>query len=119
MKTAKRMARSHSIDPRFQPVADAFAKHPDVTSGKLMASYGLKVHGKIFAMFGRSQFVAKLPKERVDELIGAGKGEHFNPGHGRLMKEWIALRSSDDEWVGVAREAYQFVKQSRGAEKDE
>jgi hypothetical protein len=37
-----------------------------VTSGKLMSSYGLKVNGKLFAMFGRKQFVAKLsPKNRV------------------------------------------------------
>jgi len=45
-------------------------------------------HGKIFAMLGRgSSLVVKLPRERVDELARAGKGQHFDPGHGRLMKE--------------------------------
>ena len=37
-----------------------------------MSSYGLKVHGKIFAMFGRRQFVTKLPKQRADALVSVG-----------------------------------------------
>jgi hypothetical protein len=52
---------------------------------------GLKVDGKIFAMHSKGKFVAKLPKDRVDELVRAGKGEYFDPGHGRLMKEWVSL----------------------------
>jgi hypothetical protein len=32
----------------------------------------------------------KLPRERVDELVEAGAGHRFDPGHGRLMKEWVA-----------------------------
>ena len=101
------------IDPRFAAVVEAFAKHRDVSAGKLMASYGLKVHGKIFAMFGRGKFVAKLPKERVDELVNGGKGERFDPGHGRPMKEWIAMPSERASWVELAMEAYEFVKQDQ------
>ena len=67
------------IDPRFRPVVDAFANHRDVTGGKVMSSYGLKVKGKIFAMFGRKQFVAKLPKTRVDALVKDGAGKNFDP----------------------------------------
>ena len=37
----------------------------------------------------KGQFVAKLPRERVDELVRLGQGEHFDPGHGRKMKEWV------------------------------
>jgi len=47
------------IDPAFRPIVGAFAHHRDVTGGKMMSSYGLKVNGKIFAMFGR-----KLPNFR-------------------------------------------------------
>ena len=101
------------IDPRFAPVVKAFAKHRDVSAGKLMASYGLKVHGKIFAMFGRGKFVAKLPMGRVDELVNSGKGERFDPGHGRLMKEWIAMAGERASWVELAMEAYGFVKQDK------
>jgi TfoX/Sxy family transcriptional regulator of competence genes len=98
------------IDPSFAPIVDAFARNRNVTAGKLMSSYGLKVNGKIFAMFGRQRFISKLPKHRVDELVGAGLGEHFDPGHGRLMKEWIAIESHKEIWLELAREAYRFVK---------
>jgi hypothetical protein len=78
-----------------------------------MSSYGLKVNGKIFAMFGRGKFVAKLPKARVDELVSGGQGERFDPGHGRLMKEWIAMESETSNWVELASEAYDFVKRGK------
>jgi TfoX/Sxy family transcriptional regulator of competence genes len=92
------------------PVVNAFAKDGRVSRGKMMSSYGLKVNGKIFAMFGRGQFVVKLPKRRVDELVSDGKGERLGPGHGRLMKAWIAFADRSKEWVELAREAYHFVK---------
>jgi hypothetical protein len=97
------------VDPRFAPIAAAFRRDPDVTSGKMMSAFGLKVRGKIFAMFPRGQFVAKLPKARVDALVAAGQGDYFDPGHGRKMKEWIALDGHDAAWLGLAREAYRFV----------
>jgi TfoX/Sxy family transcriptional regulator of competence genes len=101
------------VDPSFAPIVAAFAKNPNVTAGKLMSSYGLKVNGKIFAMFGRGKFVAKLPKHRVDELVSAGMGERFDPGHGRLMKEWIAMGSGTENWLELAKEAYNFVKAAK------
>ncbi len=69
----------------------------------------LAVNGKIFAMFGRGALVVKLPKERVDELVTAGKGQRFDPGHGRLMKEWISVEVGALPWVPLAREAHRFV----------
>ena len=99
------------IDPIFAPVAEAFAQIRDVSGGRMMSSYGLKVNGKIFAMFGRSKFVAKLPKARIDQLVKLGTGKRFDPGHGRLMKEWIAIAGAEAIWINLAREAYQFVKQ--------
>lgn len=101
------------VDPAFMPVIAAFANVPDVSRGKMMSSYGLKVNGKVFAMFGRGKFVAKLPKKRVDDLVSGGVGERFNPGHGRLMKEWIAIGAKTLSWVELAKEAYEFVKLGR------
>ena len=99
------------IDPRFAPVVRAFARVREVKAGKLFSSYGLNVNGKIFAMFGREQFVVKLPKARVDELVSRGRAERFEPRPGRIMKEWVAFKSGESEWVELAREAYAFVKQ--------
>ena len=101
-----------TVDPRFRPVVDAFAGDPRVTSGMMMSSYGLKVKNKIFAMYGRGQFVAKLPRDRVLQLVREKRGQQFDPGHGRLMKEWIATDSLPEMWVELAREAYAFVGQT-------
>ena len=95
-----------SPDPKFQPVADGFAGVDGVTGGELMASYGPRINGKIFAMYGRNQFVVKLPKERVDELTTAGRCKRFDPGHGRIMKEWAAFETGEASWIDLAREAF-------------
>jgi hypothetical protein len=109
-KKTKQNPAAAEIDPRFRPVVDAFAKYRDVTGGKMMSSYGLRVNGKIFAMFGRKQFVTKLPKARVDALVKEGVGKNFDPGHGRLMKEWVVVAEGGRVWLELAKEAYEFVK---------
>jgi TfoX/Sxy family transcriptional regulator of competence genes len=98
-----------STKSAFSAVIEAFAADPKVTSGKMMASVGLKVNGKIFAMCWQDKLVVKLPRERVDELVQAKKGVAFDPGHGRKMKEWIAVEGTTPSWISLAREAYRFV----------
>jgi hypothetical protein len=101
------------IDPAFRPIVAAFADYRDVIKGKMMSSYGLNVNEKIFAMFGRKQFVVKLPKARVDALASAGNGKRFDPGHGRVMKEWIVVAEGGPDWLELAKEAYAYIKQCR------
>ena len=60
-------------------------------------------------MLVKESFVAKLPKVRVDALVASGAAKHFDPGHGKLMKEWVALQGNQNQWVGLAKEAYGFV----------
>jgi hypothetical protein len=36
----------------------------------------------------KGDFVVKPPKARVDVLVAFSRAERFDPGHGRLMKEW-------------------------------
>ncbi len=39
---------------------------------------------------------------------------HGDPGHGRLMREWLAVRSkSDDAWLSLATESEAFVARRR------
>jgi hypothetical protein len=97
------------VDPRFAPVVAAFRKDARVTAGRMFSAFGLKVDGKIFAMLPRGVFVAKLPKARVDALVAAKRGVPFDPGHGRLMKEWIAIDGDAASWVALAKEAREFV----------
>src|SRR5262247_932822 len=101
------------IDPRFAAIVEGFAKDPQVTYGKMMASLGLKVNAKIFAMMSKGKFVVKLPKDRVTRLVQSGQGERFDPGHGRLMNERIAISHRGVPWIDLAREAYHFVKHSK------
>lgn len=111
-KPRKRSAAASRVDPRFAPVVAAFAQHRHVTrGGKGFGATGLKVNGKLFAFISsRGKFVAKLPRERVDELVSAGKGEHFDPGHGRVMKEWVAVDPGRADLIDLARAAHHFVR---------
>jgi hypothetical protein len=114
VKTAnKRTKGAPTLEPRFVPVVAAFARDRAVSrgTGTGFGSRALKVNGKIFAMMSsKGQFVVKLPKERVGELVISGGGECFDPGHGRQMKEWLAVRAGKANWVQLAEEAYRFVK---------
>jgi len=69
----------------------------------------LSVNAKIFAMLARGALVVKLPRARAEALVAAGKGRPFDPGHGRLMKEWVAVSPGASPWLPLAREAHAFV----------
>jgi hypothetical protein len=105
------------LDPRFSKVVKAFSADKSVTlpgSGKGFGSRALRTKGKIFAMMSRrEEFVVKLPKERAQELVSSGACTYFDPGHGKLMKEWVVLLARKPSWTDLAREAYQYAKQGR------
>jgi hypothetical protein len=98
----------------FESLSEAFAAEPAVSHGRMFGSPGLKIGGKVFAMLVRGLLVVKLPRERVDTLIRAGQGVRFDPGHGRLMKEWVAVAPGPRRtWLGLARDAKTFVASGR------
>ncbi len=109
-KTSKPPAQMDSDDPRFAPAVAAFATDQQVDRGKMFGSVGLKVNGKVFAMVVKGRLVVKLPNERVDALVASGSGDYFDPGHGKLMKEWIAVTGTKPSWVDLSRQAYSFVR---------
>jgi len=100
-------------EQRYATVVAALRGGPGVTQGasKGFGASALKVNDKIFAMLSsKGQFVVKLPRPRVDGLLASGSGERFDPGHGRIMKEWLALEpDSGEDWLALAREAKEFV----------
>ena len=62
----------------------------------------------------QGRFVVKLPAKRVDALIESGDGTRYDPGPGRLMREWLCLEpSSHLDWLDLAREALEFVVPKR------
>jgi hypothetical protein len=95
----------------FERIAGRFLGEPGVSQGTGFGSNpGLRVEGKVFAMLARGDLVAKLPKERVDELVAADTAERFDAGKGRPMREWARVPPRrHDAWEGLAAEAFRFV----------
>jgi hypothetical protein len=100
-------------DALFEQIVSRFRDNPAVTppgEGRKFGASGLKVDNKLFAMVSKGELVVKLSRERVDELIAAGTGTRFDPGHGRLMKEWVSISPQHGgSWPQLADEALQFV----------
>lgn len=97
-------------EQRFGSLSDSLLADPGISEGRMFGSQGLKIGGKVFAMLVRGRLVVKLPAERVAALVAAGAGELFDPGHGRLMKEWITvLPGADVDWQALALEAKTYV----------
>jgi hypothetical protein len=102
------------MDPLFAAIVRAFARHRGVTyGGQGFGSRAIKRDGKIFAMLSsKGQFVVKLPGHRVAELIKMGKGEYFDTGRNRVMKEWLAV-ADPAHWLALARDAHRFAAAKR------
>lgn len=111
------------IDPtgaladRYATIVEVLIGEPMVTfspGGRGFGSSALKIDNKIFAMLFKGELVVKLPRLRVDALIASGDGQRFDPGHGRLMKEWVTVEpASGADWLALAREAMTFVAPKR------
>ena len=99
----------------FEDLIARFATEQDVTLGTgFGSSRGLRVRGRIFAIFGNEALTVKLPRTRVDELVAAEIGARFDPGHGRIMREWITVPAEHERsWDALAREAMDFVTSLR------
>jgi len=101
--------RTQARENKFALVVNAFADDRQVSppgTGKGFGSGALKVNGKIFAMLSsKGEFVVKLSEERVNELVAAGKGSRFDPGRGRVMKEWLVVIADHTAWIPLAKEA--------------
>jgi TfoX/Sxy family transcriptional regulator of competence genes len=104
-----RLAETLSKDPRVDP--------PEMARAQGFGSKGLKVARKLFAFHSKGRLVVKLPGNRVDALASSGEGMPFDPGHGRVMKEWAAIDfASKAVWPRLAREALEFAARNTASE---
>ena len=95
----------------FESVVEALVGEPGVTLGRSFASEGLRVGKRIFAMEVKGALVVKVSAERAAALCKARVATPFDPGHGRVMKQWISVsRRAKIDWVELAREALVFVR---------
>jgi TfoX/Sxy family transcriptional regulator of competence genes len=102
-----RLLRTLRSDRKLAPIIDAFEKTKP--GARKFGSNGLKVDGRLFALFTQGTLVVKLPKDRVAALVASGVGKPFDPGHGRLMKGWLTVTSTKAAWIDLAKEAHGFV----------
>ena len=105
-------AEDRGTGRQFEQLAARFLADPMVSEGTgFGSSRGLRVEGRIFAIFGKGDLTLKLPSARVDELIALGIGTRFDPGHGRLMKQWVTVSARHViDWEKLADEALRFVR---------
>lgn len=99
-----------AADRRLAAIASALRSERASGRRKAFGSGALKVNGKIFAMVARERLVVKLPKERVSAMVESGDGQFFDPGHGRLMKQWVVVLGESCSWIDLAKEAHDFVR---------
>lgn len=100
---------------RFAEVSAPTLAHPDVTRGTMMGFPCLRVANAFFASCDprSGDLIVKLPRERVQELIGAGIGKPFAPA-GRRFREWVVIDDRDEiRWAELIDEACVFVAAQR------
>jgi hypothetical protein len=100
---------------RTLTASDPDVSHPSAGAepARGFGADALKVNGRIFAMLSHHRLVVKLRRGRVEELLAAGVGERFDPGHGRVMREWLSVHPGHErEWEALAREALAFGRSS-------
>jgi hypothetical protein len=101
-------------DNEFGAIVRTLSKQRGVTfGGKGFGSAALKVDDKIFAMTSsKGEFVVKLARARVEELVRKKQGKYFDAGRGRLMREWLTATGPAKTWLALAEEALEFGRTS-------
>ena len=99
---------------RFEDLVDELIGTEGVTPPRGGSGFGrsaLRYQGKIFAMYVRGALVLKLPADRVEALVRAGEGVHFDANKGTPMREWLSLDpGSGQDWLALACEALDFAR---------
>ena len=97
-------------DETFQRIVDTSLKGKKITQMIMFGSPGLRVAGKVFTFLWKGHLVLKLPGARVQQLIDSGDAKLFDPGQGRVSKEWVSVGPGRKrDWPGLAKEAREFV----------
>ena len=104
---AEAVARAHAI---FDPIAAHYLELPDVDMGRMFASEGLRIRGKIFSLISfNGDLMLKLPAARTVELVDAGEAERVEM-RGRAMREWVFVSvKRSDLWDPLVGEAFAYL----------
>lgn len=90
----------------FESVVAALSKEGGVTAARMFGSDALKFKTRVFAMVVKGELVVKVSAERAQELLASKHASPFDPGHGRIMRQWVAIGARAKlDWCELAREA--------------
>ena len=96
-----------TVEENWLNIKAQFLKLPEVQK----QGESLKIRKKMFAMLNKGRYIVKLPKERVEKLLNSGNGLPYDPGNGKIMKEWVIIPEDyPDKWIEYASEAKEFAK---------
>jgi hypothetical protein len=99
-------------------LATDYLDKPGVSRGRMFASEGLKINGKIFAFIGSDdRLIIKIPADRILDLVNDGTAARLTQGK-RTMREWVGVplvggRVGADRWAALVAESFAYVSGSR------
>jgi TfoX/Sxy family transcriptional regulator of competence genes len=98
------------VNEAYRAVVHELQADPEVREALMMGKPSLKRGSKMFGGFRDGELLVKVGRERVDELVAAGRARPFDPsGAGRPMKDWALVSEPVDDWLALADEARAFV----------
>ena len=99
------------MSTQFDAIAVELLAEPDVTTSRMFGSTALSCTGKVFAMEVKGELVVKLEAAEAARLVANGAAHVFDPGHGRPMKQWIAIAADRDAtWSKLAAVALAYAR---------
>lgn len=94
------------MDEAYRAIVHELKADPEVSEALMMGMPSLKRGSKMFGGFRDGELLLKLGRERVGELVAAGRARPFDPsGAGRPMKDWALISEPADDWLALADEA--------------
>ena len=98
------------MEEAYRNVVEELKADPEVSEALMMGNPSLKRGTKMFGGLRGDELLVKIGRERVQELIAAGRAREFDPsGAGRPMKDWALIAQPTDDWLALADEARAFV----------
>ena len=98
------------MEEAYRAVVHELKADPEVREALMMGMPSLKRGSKMFGGYRDGELLVKIGRERVDELVAAGRARPFDPsGAGRPMKDWALIAEPADDWLALADEARAFV----------
>jgi TfoX/Sxy family transcriptional regulator of competence genes len=90
----------------YRAVVHELRADPEVSEALMMGRPSLKRGSKMFGGFRDGELLVKLGRERVDELVAAGRARPFvTSGAGRPIKVWELIAEPTDDWLALTDQA--------------